>query len=145
MPAREKIQRYSLQKVVLWLLFLAAIWANVKSIFMNFDVDTEYAAAMSYRMLQGDRMFQQMWEPHQTSAFLCTLLMKLYVAVTGGTAGVIIYLQAAGVLIHGAITFLFYSFLKNRTDLSTARLMSIYFLAARPKDIVFPEYSNMQI
>lgn len=141
----EKSRRRSFHNYILFFLLLAAIWANVKSIFMNCDVDTEYAAAMSYRMLQGDGMFREMWEPHQTSAFLCTLLMKPFVAITGGTTGVLLYLHTAGVLIHGVIAWLFYSFLRKRTDLDTARLMGIFFLAARPKDIVFPEFSNMQI
>lgn len=127
------------------LLFLAAVLVNIKSIFADCDIDAEYAVAMSYRMLQGDRMLQQMWEPHQTSAFLCTFLMKPFLAVTGSTTGVIVYLHGMGVLIHGAITWIFYSFMKNKVDLTTARLMSIFFLAMRPKDIVFPEFSNMQI
>ena len=141
----EKTHSRSFQNYIIFFLFLVAIWANVKSIFMNCDPDTEYAVAMSYRMLQGDKLFQQMWEPHQTSAFLCTLLMKPFVAITGGTTGIIIYLHTVGVLIHAAITGIFYSFMKKRTDIDTARLMSIFLLAVRPKDLVFPEFSNMQL
>lgn len=130
--------------VMLFLLFLA-ILANLKSIFFDCEIDVEYAVAMSYRMFRGDNMLQQMWEPHQTSAFLGTLLMKPFVAVTGTTTGIVVYLNACGVLLHGVVVWIFYSFLKKRVDINTAGLMSIFFLAARPKDIVFPEFSNMQL
>lgn len=143
---KQKNAVYDLNgKYIMFFLLLLAILANLKSIFLDCDIDTEYAVAMSYRMLQGDGMLQQMWEPHQTSAFLCTLLMKPFVAVTGSTTGIVLYLHTMGVLIHGAIVWIFYSFMRKRVDLTTARLMSIFFLAVRPKDIVLPEFSNMQI
>lgn len=132
-------------KYIMLFLLLLAVLANIKSIFFDCDIDSEYAVAMSYRMLQGDGMLQQMWEPHQTSAFLCALLMKPFVALTGGTTGIILYLHTLGALIHGVVVWIFYSFMKKRIDLNTAKLMSIFFLAVRPKDILMPEFSNMQI
>lgn len=139
-PAKDYGKKY-----FILVLFFAAILVNIKSVFADCDVDVEYAVALSYRMLQGDQMLLQMWEPHQTSAFLCAVLMKPFLVATGGTTGIIIYLHLMGVLIHGVITRVFYCFMKVRVDLTTARLMSIFFLAMRPKDIVFPEFSNMQI
>lgn len=137
--------RMRIENWIMLFLLLAAVAVNIKSIFMDCDVDVEYAVAMSARMLQGDRMFLEMQEPHQTSAFLCTVLMKLFVAVTGGTTGVIVYLNCCGVLIHGAVTGITYAFLKKRVDLHVARLMSIFLLTVRPKALVFPEFSNMQL
>lgn len=37
------------------------------------------------------------------------------------------------------------AFLRDRTDRRVAALMCVFFLAARPKDIVYPEFSNMQL
>ena len=36
------------------------------------------AASMAYRLVQGDRMFLEMWEPHQTSAFFSAAFLWLY-------------------------------------------------------------------
>lgn len=130
---------------ILRVLLIAAVLVNIKSIFFDFDIDAEYATAMSYRMLKGDRMFLEMWEPHQTSAFLTTFLMKIYVALMGTTTGVILYLHTVGALLHGAVTWLLWLFLKKRTDRLWAGLMCVFFLVARPKDIVYPEFSNMQL
>ena len=144
MQQKKKGRNLLTREHFLFFLLLIAILVNIKSIFTECDIDSEYAVAMSYRMLQGDQMLKQMWEPHQTSAFLCTILMKPFLAVAG-TTGIVLYLQIMGVLIHGAIVYIFYLFMKKRVNLQTARLMSILFLAVRPKDIVLPEFSNMQI
>ena len=52
--------------------------ALLKSIFISFDIDEGYAIAQSYRLLKGDRLFAQMWEPHQLSAFFSSLFTKFF-------------------------------------------------------------------
>ena len=53
-------------------------FATVKIIFFGFDIDEQYAVSMAYRLVQGDRMFLEMWEPHQTSAFFSAAFLWLY-------------------------------------------------------------------
>uniref|UniRef100_UPI004056D233 hypothetical protein n=1 Tax=Acetatifactor sp. TaxID=1872090 RepID=UPI004056D233 len=131
--------------ILLKLVFIVTILVNIKSIFTDYDVDSQYAISMSYRMLRGDQMFLQMWEPHQTSAFLCTFLMWIYMIITGTTTGVAIFLHIMGVLFQGLVAFAVYQVMKSRVDDTAAVLMSLFFLADRPKDISFPEFSNMQM
>ena len=47
-------------------LVLASLAVSIKSIFIDFGFDDAYSVAMSYRHLSGDRMFLEMWEPHQS-------------------------------------------------------------------------------
>lgn len=141
---RDKTEQYA-GRYILKILLAAAVLVNLKSIFCDFDIDTEYAAAMSWRMLKGDHMFVDMWEPHQTSAFLATFLMWIFVKAMGSANGVILWLHTAGMLLHVTITWLLWLFLRDRADRKVAALMCVFFLAARPKDIVYPEFSNMQI
>lgn len=129
----------------LYILLAGAILANLKSILSDYDIDIEYALVTSYRMLQGDRMFTQMWEPHQTSAFLTTFLMWIYHSLFGTWTGIVVYLHSMGVLLQGAVGILTYRVLSRRIQPFTAACMSIFFFAYRPKAIVFPEFSNMQI
>lgn len=133
-----------LQRCV-YLLLAVSVLVNLKSIFTDFDSDLEYAVGMSYRMLKGDRMFVQMWEPHQTSAFLITLFMGLYLAVTKTTTGVVLFLQGVGVLLQGILAVVNYKVLKKRIDPTLAMLMSVFLFTARPKGTVMPEFSNMQL
>lgn len=143
--ATKKISDQTWFRCCVYLLLAVSVLVNLKSMFADYDGDLEYAVGMSYRMLKGDRMFAQMWEPHQTSAFLITFLMGLYLAVTKTTTGVVLYLQGAGVLLQGILAAVNYKMLKKRLDPTLALLMSVFLFTARPKGIVMPEFSNMQI
>ena len=64
----------SLSKIKLFLLILTVL-ASIKMLLQNFSLDEEYQIMMSYRNIMGDTMIDTMWEPHQTSSFLCTVFM----------------------------------------------------------------------
>lgn len=132
-------------RILAFLLIIGAILVNIKSIFTDFDVDSEYAIAMAYRMIKGDRMVAQMWEPHQTSAFLCAFFMKIYMAIFRTTTGVAIYLQAVGVIIKGFFTFALYKTLVRCVNPKAVFFMCVFFFSVAPKGLPMPEFSNMQI
>ncbi len=145
---REIPRRTGERSVWVWLIRLMAVGTFlviVKTIFVNYNIDSEYALAMSYRMLQGDHMFSQMWEPHQTSAFLCTFFMWLYYSLTETWTGVVVYLHIIGAVICLGVSWGLYRSLRRVTEKHVAVCICCYYLAARPKDMLFPEFSNMQI
>lgn len=127
------------------LLVLGAVIVNVKKIFTDFMIDSEYAVALSYRLARGDEMFTQMWEPHQTSAFLGAFFVKLFMFFTESTAGLVIYLHTIGLAIKGGVTFLLYKTLKNHISKEALFFMCLLFFIMNPKEILLPEFSNMQI
>lgn len=141
----DKITSEPRLRIWLYLLCAGAIFVNIKSIFADYDVDIGYAIATSYRVILGDQMFSQMWEPHQTSAFLTTFLMWCYHLIAGSWSGVVIYLHLAGVLLQGIVCIVVYKVLSKRMNSISVALMCIFLFAFRPKGIVFPEFSNMLI
>ena len=122
-----------------------AATATVKLLLVGYDIDEEYAAAMSYRMVQGQFPLLDLWEPHQTSGFLAALLMIPFLAVTGSTQGVILYLRVCGLCIHGLITYLLYRNFVKRVEKTTAALLSFVYFFSLPKLFFFPDFSNLQI
>ena len=133
------------KKLYIRFLWICAVLVNIKSIFADFDIDTSYALAMSYRNLQGDKMFLQMLEPHQTSSFLTTILLYPYEKIFGLT-GSILYLHICGVLLYALVTFVLFRFLRRYlADPALCHYICIFFFAVRAKQIVFPEFSNMMI
>ncbi|MBP5276228.1 MAG: hypothetical protein J6Z07_05455, partial [Lachnospiraceae bacterium] len=76
--------------IVLWLFSIGTI---IKSIFTEYGYDSSYHLAMSWRHINGDRMFLEMWEPHQTSAFVLDMLMSIYRMIVPSMNGVALYLQ----------------------------------------------------
>lgn len=108
---KEKAQKYPqtdirFQKWLSVILFLGVAFLNVKKMFMDFDIDTEYAITMSYRLAMGDHMFSQMREPHQTSAFLLAFFIRIWMSTVGTTTGLVMYLN----IVSLAIKFIIISF-----------------------------------
>ena len=84
------------------------VLVSIKRIFTDFNIDCEYAIALSYRMVKGDHMIAQMWEPHQTSAFLNAFFIAIYLFLTGTTTGIALYLNAVGLVVKLGVAYLFY-------------------------------------
>ena len=141
----EVEKKNKIQKVIVLLLGMIVIGLQLKCIFTELNSDTEYSIAMSWRMIQGDRLFFEMWEPHQTSAFLMALLMRLYMAIFSSNEGIIVFLNLSGVLIHGGIVFCTYNTLKDRIEPFLLKLLCLLLMVLRPKGYVIPEFSNMLV
>ena len=140
--------RLGFQKNKKWLLLLiwtGAALVTVKSIFVDFGIDNGYAIATSYRHISGDRMFLEMWEPHQTSAFLVDCLMLLYRTFVPSLTGVAIFLQIMGVLLWIPVIVILHNELSKHIDRDISHLICALLFVFRAKQTVFPEFSNMQI
>lgn len=131
--------------VMLILLWIGALLVNIKSIFTDFDVDAVYALVTACRNIFGDKMFSQMLEPHQTSAFLPEIFIYPFYKISGSLDWVVIYLQVIGVIIFALLTYKLYRVLSLHISYEIAALMCIFFFTVRPKQLVFPEFSNMLI
>ena len=126
-------------------LLVIAVLINIKSIFTDFDRDCAYAVVNPYRFILGDRLFIEMREPHQTSAVFLALFEWLFVRLSGGTEGIVIYLQTISVCIYGAVSYAFYRFLKKYTSNNIAKLAAITFFVLRAKQEVILAFSNAQM
>lgn len=140
---RQRLQRNTGRR--LFLIWAGVVLVTIKSIFTDFGVDNGYAIATSYRHISGDRMFLEMWEPHQTSAFLTDLLMLLYRHFVPSLTGVAVYLQVMGILLWIPVTVLLYKELSRHFDRYVSHLICAFLFVFRAKQTVFPEFSNMQI
>lgn len=137
------------------LLISFFLFAALKILLVGFDIDEQYAIAMSYRFLKGDLLILDMWEPHQTSGFLCSLLMALYLALTKTTTGIFLYLRICGLLIHLSAFLIVKNFLcqvfkhvcdSNRDTIRFyATFIASIFFFTLPKIMFLPEFSNLQV
>ncbi len=111
----------------------------------NVSYDAEYELAMGYRMLKGDIPIIEMWEPNQTSAFLCALIMKLYITLTGTTTGIVLFVNAVGYLIRLAVAVCLYKAIKEISGQGTALIVAFLYTLIGTKDILVPDYSGMMV
>lgn len=121
-------------------VFCGLIWSVT-----NISYDGMYQISMSQRLISGDKMFLEMWEPHQTSAFLSAALMWVYEKAFGTTTGIVLYLQVCGIAIRGALAVLLYKVFRRELDKLTAYQMALLFFMISPKDYALPEFSNVQL
>lgn len=131
--------------VVNVILLTLTVLGVIKSVFVGFDVDESYAITQSYRLVTGDNMFSEMWEPHQMSAFGSTFLMIPYLLIMGGdTTGIVLYLRIAGSVIHLLIGWWFYKRVSAGYGTTTGLLVMFAHVNFLPKWIVLPEFEVMQ-
>ena len=126
-------------------LFLMALCAaaTLKILFVGYDIDEQYAVSMACRLLRGDRLLTDLWEPHQTSGWLCALLMIPYLALFPTAAGVFLYLRLCGLLLHSGVSFFLYRTLRSYLQREYALGVCCIWFFALPKIMFLPEFSNM--
>lgn len=125
------------------IIFVGVILVNIKRIFMDIGSDYEYAITQSYRMVRGDHMVAQMWEPHQTSAFLNAIFIKIYMALTGTTTGIALYLNIVGAGVKSGVVYIFYRTVRKYCDKNILFLMCAFFMAVNAKGFIVLDFSNM--
>ncbi|MCM1045883.1 MAG: hypothetical protein NC417_10275 [Candidatus Gastranaerophilales bacterium] len=133
--------RQNILKILLWTL---TVLAAVKMILAGVGLDEEYQVVMAYRNVMGDRLFLEMWEPHQSSAFLCAFLMKLYIKLFGGTDFVVIYLRLCGTLFHIGVSVYFGRVMGRIVGREGGALLALIYFNTIPKQIMLPEFGIMQ-
>lgn len=112
MKEKKDTALYIWKAVICILVILSAI-ASVTKVFTGFDIDEAYALAIPYRVLQGDRLFADMWEVHQTSFLLPFLFMKVFWLLTGEMTGVVLYMRVVVTLLHLGMSVLVYGSVKR--------------------------------
>lgn len=126
------------------LLVILSILAIIKSIFVSFDIDESYAVTQAYRLLTGDRILADRWEPHQLSAYGAAIFMLPYLIITGGnTTGIVLFLRIIGSAIHLSIGVWFFLVARKRFCFNTSILIALVHVNFLPKWIVLPEFEIM--
>lgn len=127
----------------IFLIILSAL-AVLKCIFIGFDIDEGYAIAQAYRLVLGDRMFAEMWEPHQMSAFGSSVFLFPYLLITGGdTTGCVLYLRLIGTVIHLLIGYGFFRYSRKKFSFTVSLLITLIHLNFLPKWLTMPEFEIM--
>lgn len=129
--------------VINLILIILTIVASVKVAVCGWIIDEGYAYAIGNRLLQGDLLFKDMWELHQTSGFAVEFFLWIYNSVAQTREGEILFVRVCGALIHLAVSVVLYFALKRHTSKQTAFLLAIIYANLTPKQLSTPEFSNL--
>ena len=124
-------------------LLAVSLVGTVKIIFFGFDIDEQYAVAMAYRIVRGDRMFLEMWEPHQTSAFFSAAFLWIFVHITGGISYSVLFLRFIGCITQLLISIFLYSTFEKISTSNAAFIIAVFYYNTIPKNSAVPDFSNM--
>ena len=130
-------------KIAYILLALLTLIGIIKALFVSIDVDESYAVAQAYRLVTGDKLMYDMWEPHQFSAFLPAFFLYPFVKIFKSTDCCVIYLRMAGMLIHLALGVFLFFVTKKETDSRVAAFAFLIHLNFLPKWVALPEFEVM--
>lgn len=130
---------------ILWILLgLLTLAGILKSVLVSIDIDESYAIAQGYRLVRGDRLLEDLWEPHQLSGYLTAIGIRLFQTVTGSMDYVVIALRIMGVIIHFLIGLFLCSTLRRYVSGTTCLLMFFLHMNFLAKWIASPEFELMQ-
>lgn len=121
------------------LLSLIGIW---KSVYVSADIDESYAFTMAVRIAGGERMFIDLWEPHQMSAFLYAPLVWIYKSIAGNLDGALVFMRFMGVFVQALLSIWCYCVLR-RYQPFLAGICAILYLNFTPKHIQSPEFTSI--
>lgn len=127
------------------LCWLGAFLVNIKMVFASFCNDSAICAVMAMRLVRGDRLFVEMWEPHQTSAILPALFSKIYLCFSDNTEGMIIWLHLCGVFVFAVVSITLILLLKKHLSIRILNYCALLIFLLRPKFANMPDYVNMSI
>lgn len=126
------------------LLGLSVI-AVVRSLIIGLDIDEQYAVTLAYRLAAGDIPVKEVWEPHQLSALLPALFVRIFLSVSGDSVYLVLYLRMVGLLFQTLVSVCWYCVMKHRASSKIGFITAMIVFHTLPKGILTPEFANQQI
>lgn len=127
--------------LVLMLLCAAVM---LRSAFVGLEIDEEYALSLGYRLVSGDRLFYNMWEPHQLSSLPAAALLAVFIGITGGTTGVLVFFRLVVLACKAGMSYVFYREFRRDLGKPAALLAALVLFAFVPKWFLGPDYTGQQ-
>lgn len=126
------------------LLCAASLVVMVRSAFVGLEIDEEYALSLGYRLVSGDRLFYSMWEPHQLSSLPAAALLAVFIGITGGTTGVLVFFRFVVLVCKAGMSYVFYREFRRDLGRPAALLAALVLFAFVPKWFLGPDYTGQQ-
>ena len=126
------------------LLCAASLVVMARSAFVGLEIDEEYALSLGYRLVSGDRLFYSMWEPHQLSSLPAAALLAVFIGITGGTTGVLVFFRLVVLVCKAGMSYVFYREFRRDLGRPAALLAALVLFVFVPKWFLGPDYTGQQ-
>jgi len=141
----NKAAEYLEQGICLVLLALSVL-AAAKTIFVSLDIDESYALAVGYRLATGEKLFLDLWEPHQLGGIFLAPFLWLYLKIAGTRDYIVIFARVAGTVFHILTGIFLYKTAAGAGKMKKTFSMLLFFLHLNflPKWVQCPEFELQQ-
>lgn len=141
-----------ISRIAMGIMIALSLIATVIKIWTGFDIDEAYALALPYRGLQGDRLFAEMWEVHQTSYFIPFLFMKLYSVMVPSLDYLVLFMRSVAAFLHIGMSVLVFFFCRKTEILKrdtwrngVAFIAALVYCNFLPKWMMDLDFSMLQL
>lgn len=110
------------KKISWWqtVLLAGTVLAAFLKIYIGMDNDESYIVTMGVRLLNGDRIFKEMWELHMTSAWPAGICAWVWVRLTGSFDGMVIFMRWVSTIAQFGTAIFVYAVIKKYFRQETA-------------------------
>lgn len=106
--------------------------------------DESFYLTIPYRVILGDALLVDEWHASQLSAFLLYLPMKLFIGITGGTDGIVLFFRCLFVLCQTAVSLFTYVRFK-KYGIIPALISGLLFLTYVTEQVHMLDYYTMTL
>ncbi len=140
---RRKIKPTRTDLAALAAFLLLAGVLLVAAFFSDVFPDEAYYYTIPKRMLQGDRIFVEIWQMSQLCGLFLLLPYQLYALLTGGTAGIVLFMRLLFVAVDLAFYVYFYG--KLREQKLAGVFAAFFFCSEQLFGILSLNYYNLSL
>lgn len=127
------------------IIFLFALTVLRSAFYGLSSPDESFYLSIPYRLIQGDALLVDEWHASQFSAFLLYLPMKLFLMLTGGTDGIVLYFRCLFVFCQTALSLYTFFKLNKKYGAIPALISSVIFLLYVPETVNMLDYYTMSL
>ncbi|MBR5375742.1 MAG: hypothetical protein IK139_00515, partial [Lachnospiraceae bacterium] len=125
------------------ILAVCAVCLIIRSFFGFCSSDEPFYFSTTKRLFEGDLIFVHEWFPTQLSSLVLLPFYALFVTLTGGTAGIILYFRILYILITLAISVISFRIIKTRTGSAAGLCAALFMLFYAHLNIATLSYYTM--
>lgn len=125
------------------ILAVCAIFLIIRAFFGFCSSDEPFYISTTKRLFEGDLIFVHEWFPTQLSSLILLPFYALFVTITGGTAGIILYFRILYVLITMIISVISFRIIKARSGSAAGLCIALFMLFFAHLNIATLSYYTM--
>ena len=140
-----KINLSNKNRNIVWaVLFIAALALTFWRISFGYvSHDEAFFITIPDRLLSGDALFIDEWQPTQLTYFITLPFVALYKLIVGSNNGICLYMRYVYIIAHALVAAVIYQRLKKFGFLSI--IASVLFFMFVPGDLMSPGYDSIGV